>query len=532
MESLRYYVDPNAQSSYTPSSGSIHTFTLQKERYTLIVLPECQKLCLLGAANLKMLKGSIEIYGITLAPSPDFIPLFSPRSSSLLTIKYVEGKRELNAMDENLKGILNSLKVGEKDCVLLFQQMQNNFDEFVKVFPQFNNLFEENDEAEKVMPLMDSFSIVIKPLANVTALNILESWKVAVKTIVSQTDCIPVSLVSGNRKVGKSTFSRFLANSLFQKYGKVVLLDLDIGQTEFTPPGVVSLKVLDKPLLGPPFTHLCIPDMSVFVGMSSPSTNPAFFFQACMMLIDYYNSNYRNVYPLVVNTMGWVTGLGFDLLHSTVASIQPNYLLPLAPDNEYPTYIHSIINDHPSLFPVNLNPSYKPTILPVSTQFDGLDISKTKYSPSDLRALSMIFYFSLSFDRNSLCPSFQFLHLTEKLPVQISWNKIAISIPHIYVPKRKIFGSLNGSYVGLAVVEKFEESGKYPKVLSNCPLVKCLGLGIVRGIDFSKMKILIITPLSLSMLDGVNCIIKGNIELPISLTSSVQNSLIFRACCQ
>ena len=35
----------------------------------------------------------------------------------------------------------------------------------------------------------------------------------------------------------------------------VFFLECDVGQTEFTPPGVISLSRVDKPLLGPPFTH-------------------------------------------------------------------------------------------------------------------------------------------------------------------------------------------------------------------------------------------------------------------------------------
>ena len=36
---------------------------------------------------------------------------------------------------------------------------------------------------------------------------------------------------------------------------KVFFLECDVGQTEFTPPGIISLSRVDKPLLGPPFSH-------------------------------------------------------------------------------------------------------------------------------------------------------------------------------------------------------------------------------------------------------------------------------------
>ena len=41
----------------------------------------------------------------------------------------------------------------------------------------------------------------------------------------------------------------------FFRFPSVAYLECDIGQTEFTVPGVVGLYVLTKPLLGPAYTH-------------------------------------------------------------------------------------------------------------------------------------------------------------------------------------------------------------------------------------------------------------------------------------
>lgn len=75
-------------------------------------------------------------------------------------------------------------------------------------------------------------------------------------------------IVEGPKRVGKSTFAKFLLNCLLSRYDassvrtknptytvllsyeRVAYLDTDLGQPEFTTPGILSLNVLDRPVLG------------------------------------------------------------------------------------------------------------------------------------------------------------------------------------------------------------------------------------------------------------------------------------------
>ena len=43
--------------------------------------------------------------------------------------------------------------------------------------------------------------------------------------------------------------------SFFSRHSAVFYLECDCGQTEFTPPGILSLVKITNPLLGPSFTH-------------------------------------------------------------------------------------------------------------------------------------------------------------------------------------------------------------------------------------------------------------------------------------
>ena len=40
----------------------------------------------------------------------------------------------------------------------------------------------------------------------------------------------------------------------------VGFLECDVGQTEFTVPGVIALNIATEPLLGPPYMHIREPE--------------------------------------------------------------------------------------------------------------------------------------------------------------------------------------------------------------------------------------------------------------------------------
>jgi len=66
-------------------------------------------------------------------------------------------------------------------------------------------------------------------------------------------------LLGGYKNSGKTTMMRYLINKCLQKWNKILVLDLDIGQSEFSIQGCISAYIIDTPLLGPNFTHLTQP---------------------------------------------------------------------------------------------------------------------------------------------------------------------------------------------------------------------------------------------------------------------------------
>lgn len=61
---------------------------------------------------------------------------------------------------------------------------------------------------------------------------------------------IPVVVVKGPKRSGKSSLARASLNRLLGDFERVAWLECDLGQGEFGPGGVVGLWLIDRPILG------------------------------------------------------------------------------------------------------------------------------------------------------------------------------------------------------------------------------------------------------------------------------------------
>ena len=228
------------------------------------------------------------------------------------------------------------------------------------------------------------------------------SWRAAAASIAS---CAQASLAAGGgppsvvvvgpKNVGKSSFARLLANELLScsscrccsptgtrpasaSPAVVAWCDADCGQPELTPPGLVSLSHLSRPLLagggssggsrnesrsksssksssenGFPLRRL--PHRAArahFLGALSPASDPDRACAAVASLLRWHwqhgvdgaeaekNRNTKKKKmtkpfwpPLVVNTPGWVRGAGLDLLRATLAAARPTHVVRLSTGN-------------------------------------------------------------------------------------------------------------------------------------------------------------------------------------------------------
>ena len=79
---------------------------------------------------------------------------------------------------------------------------------------------------------------------------LLPSWERCLSAFDKPSTEHSIVLVKGSKRTGKSTFARTILNRLLSGYRRVAFLECDVGQTEFSPPGLVSLTVLNQQVFG------------------------------------------------------------------------------------------------------------------------------------------------------------------------------------------------------------------------------------------------------------------------------------------
>ena len=161
------------------------------------------------------------------------------------------------------------------------------------------------------------------------------------------------ALICGPKNSGKSTMTRYLTNTFlssnppptnahWSSLDGVAVLDIDPGQPEFGPPGTISLAHIRSLLLGPSYTHPlqhaplnAMKDAIIhqhFLGSTTPSASPASYFESVLNLV----AKYKRIVELlpnchlIINTPGWITGNGLEILTSLFREIQPTDLIHMS----------------------------------------------------------------------------------------------------------------------------------------------------------------------------------------------------------
>ncbi|CAD1477115.1 unnamed protein product [Heterotrigona itama] len=104
---------------------------------------------------------------------------------------------------------------------------------------------------------------------------------------------------------------------------------------------------------------------------------------------------------------------------------------------------------------------------------------------------------------------------------------LCISIPQASVSPSHVLNVVNGNIVALCGIDlnnnelQANQTMAGPRILNRSPLCACYGFGIIRGIDMERQQIFINTPLPISIMRYVNCLM-GCIPVPITLLQTNQ----------
>ncbi|KAL9181781.1 hypothetical protein ACHAXT_012124 [Thalassiosira profunda] len=419
-------------------------------------------------------------------------------------------------------------------------------------------------------------------------------------------------LLCGAKGVGKSTLLRYAANRILSSQsrtsegrsegrqgGRVAILDLDCGQPEMSPPGMLTLNVVSRPLLSDPPVHMVCggscdhygqkmgsgsdghaqsdsaPAKHVaayFFGDVTSKSDPDTYIQMVTQLMRRYDElatqEGNGNLPLLVNTDGWVKGLGYEILSAIVGTTDPGHIIQIMGS----TRVKSFDMSSHGMSPISANdarprsihvfPSFDESALPVLDDDNqsrrSIDSSSSTgpllASASDHRSHRLCTYFLGGHDQMTKlrshipgeCEPISF-HKERGLydPNNIigvtlaSLRPYAVPFHHVKLYPQSglmdgagelrsqwgvqgdaacsdVLDCLNGSVVGLCC-----RPDELDKPLSGCnagtgvPVLTCLGLGILRSIDHMRRVFFVLTPVHPELLQNVTSFVGGNIALPL-----------------
>ncbi|TYZ58715.1 hypothetical protein PybrP1_004090 [[Pythium] brassicae (nom. inval.)] len=336
-------------------------------------------------------------------------------------------------------------------------------------------------------------------------------------------------VVCGAKGVGKSTFCRYLVNRLLAHYGAVAFLDTDLGQSELTPPGLVSLHALAAPLLGPGFAHMKPPLRSFFCGGANPGTDPLYYMRAVRSLLRLYAATWgagagrQPPMPLVINTDGWIKSMGHDLLCSVIQDAAPDHVVQLLATTKNKQFT---VPTDPK-WTIHGVPPWDPTgLLPLPRASKDMRLYRWhayflgRRSAAHLAAQQRLQDLHLVAERHRADGAISRAY-TLVAPFAVPFDCVDVSFAGSSVPPSQLLHSLNNSVVGLCVNPRRPQPQPQlvgrpagpPRVLLEPPHAPCLGIGLVRAVDAERRLLFIVSPLALAVVRRVNLLVRGNLAL-------------------
>lgn len=533
---------------YTDTSGRLEGESLHycaerddRQNHALLVMQKNQTLCFRGKCFLTCLYGRVEVMGFTIEEGQQSYPLFSPASHCPLTILALGSAHDTR--DDGTKAIATLRRylpsasrkklvkrIHSSSSVILLEPMETPLTRFLSSFADLSELF--SPPASELMSAVLDTPLnglgMIPLVSSIEGLTMSKSYRDALNTVINacrgDMDGCAVILVCGTKNVGKSTFIRVLINTLLNHTASIDYLEADLGQTEFTPAGCLSLSTVREPLLGPPFTHQSTPEHMIYYGQSSCDSDLDRYLESLKSL--WRRRSQSRETPVIINTMGWIKGFGFQLLVDMIRFFPVSHVVQLGHSGSTqcpaltPEFLRTAhgCQTHPPAqtsldeFTESHSPprSYVHTI--VQADFQGVARQGTArhQRTNEHRELSLLGYLSQlqSPDPRSIRP----LHCLT--PYQVPHSAVAVGVTHCEVAPSHMLYAANASLVGLCCLGEKVTSRGGPVVLSQAPICPCVGFGVLRGIDMVRGLYFLLTPVDPSILRNVNCLLLGAISLP------------------
>lgn len=480
----------------------------------MISLLKNERLFYVGQANLVLKFGAIDILGKIFYPSSLNIKITSHLSSCIMYISSLSNDTqfELYSIIENI-AIFDDFFKGKSETIVTY----TNEEDIKKDFPHSSILF--------IPPEWNEFRSIHEN-------NNLRHSKIPKKER-------NIILVCGPRKVGKSMLAKFISNTILNVKSSCLYLDLDMGQTEFTPPGFFSLSKLSsttKYLIGPPIRHSHYADKSIFIGSLALDSCPIHCmdaFEALWAAVLESDSD-----DVCVNTLGWISGLGLSFLQYIVQRMRPTHIISIKSsntsspvDDEIPSYVWEAMYEKNNLsskiVPFTPEEGERVSIASLKTTFERMSHASAVHQ---LRLLSWKGYFSSH-------PSFK--------EIIIPFNKICINIHYNSLlddfDLTLLLSLLNFATVGISRRREnsISKDGDCYLILDSLMVIKNKKstdysdiIAIIKGINpFKKEICLALSPLSILDSDCfLNISFRPGFLIPSNLLSNTKTMISSTPC--
>ncbi|EPQ63639.1 Bgt-4829 [Blumeria graminis f. sp. tritici] len=517
-----------------------------------------ERLVVLGQYGILVHKGEITLLGATLKRSKSLFKVYALPTHSLPVI------RSKGTFISTAEISLHPIQSGLENLKFLSPLYGSLLGDNCGILgPKYQNLFQES----KSSTFQILFSSSEGPQKScVQPLSLSPEWNICISDCLSGPLQNNAIMVCGPKSTGKSTFVKFLLNRLLSKYDdqikqqSAVLLDLDPGQPEYSPPGQLSLIHVMEPNLGTPFSHPVSGCQNIVLKSHSiAAISPAMdsdLFMACS--IDLF-STYRdlrlhtNCIPLIINTPGWILGTGLEILVNLVKNIRPTKVIYMSHEGP-PEVVKSLQEADKST-----------SFITVPSQICETPIRTAAH----LRTMQYMSYFHLDFS-NKKSTVWNSRPLTSIPPWEIKYSGNSSGILGIMCygeqpPLGLISETINGTIVSVVVVDDLlaipgwssdlegQDETQVPLDLSKSnfcqvgkietPLILrspedlpyfnpanvislhpqhsyCLGLALVRGIDVSRHRIQALTPISPNLIEELQqnrksiILLSGKLDTP------------------
>ncbi|KAM5581470.1 hypothetical protein ABKV19_010608 [Rosa sericea] len=170
----------------------------------------------------------------------------------------------------------------------------------------------------------------------------------------------PRVIVVGPSDSGKSTLSKMLLSWAAKQGWKPTFVDLDIGQGAITIPGCIAATPIEMPIDPVEGIPLDMP-LVYFYGHTTPMSNVDLYRvlvkELSQMVERQFTGNAESqAAGLVINTMGWIEGVGYELLLHAIDTFNANVVLVLGQE-KLCSMLRDVLKNKPNVDVVKLQKS-------------------------------------------------------------------------------------------------------------------------------------------------------------------------------